>query len=46
MLPAQAQTDDYLLVTRDPAMYRYRISWVWDAVTRPSKLPNGISYSG
>lgn len=34
MLLAQAQTDDYLLVTRDPAMHRYGITWVWDAITR------------
>ncbi|MEX0791279.1 MAG: type II toxin-antitoxin system VapC family toxin [Actinomycetota bacterium] len=33
MLLAQAQTDDYLLVTHDPAMHRYGIAWVWDGIT-------------
>lgn len=30
LLVAQAQTDDYVLVTRDPAIHQYDVTCLWD----------------
>lgn len=34
LLVAQAQTDDDVVVTRNPAVQRYDIAWLWDS-SRP-----------
>lgn len=30
VLVVQAQIDDYVLITRDPASHQYEVAWVWD----------------